>query len=169
MFYHTLGWYQSCFSISPQNSENYVFMPSLLSPAACYTQTSRAQDVGSTLKPPSDIWTAAGVAKMLIKDSNKISSKDLKQGWQERLLMCSSHLPLQCPNSDPHINIALLNPFSPCTTPLLLYHVKPCPVAAARAPLACKADSWGRPSSWRRSSGTSRRSRPSTSNGKSTY
>lgn len=72
------------------------FHASVLSPATLYIQTSRGQDFGSTLKPPTDIWTAAGVAKMLIKDSNKISSKDLKKGWQERVLMLSSplrHLP----------------------------------------------------------------------------
>lgn len=31
-------------------------------------------------KLPVDVCTPAGVAKMLIKDSNKLSSKDLKQG-----------------------------------------------------------------------------------------
>ncbi|XP_075871878.1 cilia- and flagella-associated protein 221 isoform X2 [Nelusetta ayraudi] len=43
------------------------------------SKTSRGQDVGSAPKPVADVWTPAGVAKMLIKDGNRISSKDLKE------------------------------------------------------------------------------------------
>lgn len=48
-------------------------------------------------KLPVDVCTPAGVAKMLIKDSNKLSSKDLKQGRCNRVfllltLICMSTL-----------------------------------------------------------------------------
>lgn len=34
----------------------------------------------ASVKPPGDVCTPAGVAKMLIKDTDKLSSKDLREG-----------------------------------------------------------------------------------------
>lgn len=117
------------------------------------TQLSRGQDVGRTLKPPMDVWTPGGVAKMLIKDSSKISSKELKEGRQERVPMWSSP-----PHSSTHLQSPLNAPFSnPLTrraTSCPLSHVKPCPAVLLMAMWAFRTDSWGKPSSWRRSNGT---------------
>lgn len=49
---------------------------------------------------------------MLIKDGNRISSKDLKEGLEESSMMRSRPRP-------PRINVALSNPLSCCATPPL--------------------------------------------------
>ncbi|XP_028286274.1 cilia- and flagella-associated protein 221 isoform X2 [Parambassis ranga] len=59
--------------------------------AADETKTLGDQaDVKLALQPPVDVCTPAGVAKMLIKDTNKFSSKDLKQA-----ISSGSMVPLQ--------------------------------------------------------------------------
>lgn len=45
-----------------------------------HSQTLRDQDVNYAPKPPVDVCTPAGVAKLLIKNTKKLSSKDLKEG-----------------------------------------------------------------------------------------
>lgn len=45
-----------------------------------HSQTLRDQDVNYAPKPPADVCTPAGVAKLLIKDGKKLSSKDLREG-----------------------------------------------------------------------------------------
>lgn len=98
------------------------FHASVLSPAASYAQTSRGQDVGRTSKPQTDVWTPAGVAKMLMKDSNKISSKDLKEGWQHRVLMRSSPFPLV-----PTLNLAQMLLFPTRSHAVPLHSSSPTP------------------------------------------
>lgn len=52
-----------------------------------YSQTLRDQDVNYAPKPPADVCTPAGVAKLLIKDAKKLSSKDLKEGKDNLILI----------------------------------------------------------------------------------
>lgn len=98
---------------SLQNSFNFgsAFSPKSSKLPPHHTQTSRGQDVGSAPKPAADVWTPAGVAKMLIKDGNRISSKDLKEGLEESSMMRSRPRPPPCRN------VALSNPLSCCATP----------------------------------------------------
>lgn len=56
-----------------------------------HSQTLRDQDVNYAPKPPADVCTPAGVAKLLIKDTKKLSSKDLKEG-KDNLISLRSHI-----------------------------------------------------------------------------